>query len=125
MSKENVEKYLKELIMDADRSTLDSVINLLISVRDFKKASPKQTTEQRPKLFDKKKETPRETKAVSENVSHGTIGYENTVEYAALLIEGIDTNKKIVPKYSAPILQGKSELTEEQEDSLSYANALL
>lgn len=125
MSKENVEKYLKELIMDADRSTLDSVINLLISVRDFKKASPKQTTEQRPKLFDKKKETPKETKVVSENVSHGTIGYENTAEYAAMLIEGIDPNKKIVPKYSAPILQGKSELTEEQEDALSYANALL
>lgn len=125
MSKENVEKYLKELIIDADRSTLDSVINLLISVRDFKKSSPKQTTEQRPKFFDKKKEAPKETKVVSENVSHGTIGYENTAEYAAMLIEGIDPNKKIVPKYTAPILQGQSQITEEQEDALRYADALL
>ena len=128
MSKENVEKYLKDLIVNGDRSTLDSVINLLISVRDFKKGSPQKPVQEsaRPRLLEKKVQKP------EENVPHETIPtYENTAEYAAMLIEGIDPNSKREVKYRPSLIKnnenglGTLQTTEEQEDALRYADALL
>lgn len=129
MSKETIEKCLKNLITSGDKKTLDNVIELLLAVKEFERlpkpsSFQKSVTQNKPKLMENVKKDG--SKNIIENVSHGTIDPANIPieQYAGLLMEGIDETKKYVPK-SFKDMQDKGKITEEQSDVLNYADALL
>ena len=129
MSKETIEKCLKNLISSGDKKTLDNVIELLLAVKDFER-SPKASSFQqssntsKPKLMTNMKKT--DSKKIDENVSHETIDPTKLPieQYAGLLMDGLDETKKYVPK-SFKDMQEKGKITEELSDVLNYADALM
>lgn len=127
MSKEIIEKCLKNLITSGDKKTLDNIIELLLAVKDFErtpKSFQQTSTQTKPKLMSNIKKDV--SSKLSENVSHGTIDPTKIPleQYAGLLMEGIDETKKYVPK-SFKEMQDKGKISEEQSDVLNYADALL